>query len=114
MQIRSLSQIRPQQMTGTGYSKVTGRLAAGPREGCRRISLRQLVIQPGGHTPRESCRGERVFLVLAGAAEVVDADGFAHEISGGDVIIVPAWEMFHFQNRGGSDLSLVLLSGPDQ
>ncbi|HRY61292.1 MAG TPA: cupin domain-containing protein [Candidatus Fermentibacter sp.] len=114
MIIRSSSDVRPQHLSDTGYSKVASRLLAGTRDGCNKITLRMLTIQPGGHIPREAARGERVIYVLSGGGEYVDADGFAHEMNAGDTAAVPAWEVFHMQNRSGGDLVLLIAAGPNQ
>jgi quercetin dioxygenase-like cupin family protein len=114
MIIRSSSEVRPQHLSDTGYSKVASRLLAGTRDGCNKLTVRLLTLQPGGHIPREAARGERVFYVMSGTGEYVDADGFAHEMYAGDVAVVPAWEVFHMQNRSSSDLVLLLASGPNQ
>jgi len=114
MIIRSSSGVRPQHLSDTGYSKVASRLLAGTRDGCNKITVRMLTLQPGGHIPREAARGERVIFVLEGSGEYVAADGFAHEMKPGDVAAVPAWEVFHMQNRSSSDLVLLISSGPNQ
>jgi quercetin dioxygenase-like cupin family protein len=108
MIIRAVSEVRPQVLADSGYSKVSGRLLAGPRDGCNRFTFRMLTLQPGGHTPREGAKGDRVFHVLSGSGECVDPDGFAHEIGAGDTVFVPAWEVFHMQNRTKQDLVLLL------
>lgn len=114
MIIRSSTEVRPQHLADTGYSKVASRLLAGTRDGCNKLTFRMLTLQPGGHIPREAARGERVLYVLSGAGEYVDADGFAHEMGVGDVAAVPAWEVFHMQNRSSTDLVLLLAAGPNQ
>jgi len=98
-------------MSDPGFSRVTSRVLAGPRDGCNRLIVRYLSIAPGGHTSRESVGLERVHFVVSGHGEFVDPDGFAHEVSPGDVIIVQAWELHHFQNRTAESLGVILLSG---
>jgi len=110
--IRSTDSVRPQHHSDPGWSRVVSRLLAGPRDGCNRISLRRVDVQPGGHTPRDTSPSERVFLVLSGRGECVDPDGFASEIGPGDTVIVLPWELFHLQNRTAQDLVLLMASGP--
>jgi quercetin dioxygenase-like cupin family protein len=110
MIVRSLDSVRPQHLTGSGFSRVVLKILSGPRDGCNKFTTRLFTIQPGGHTPRDSAASERVFYVLSGTGECVDVDGFAREIVPGDSIVVPPWEMFHLQNRSSGDLSVLLVS----
>ena len=101
--------VRAQTVSDSGASKVLKRILIGEKEGSNRIVLRMFTIRPGGHTPRHTHEMEHVVYVVEGEGEVVDCDGFAHELKPGDCAFVPPYDLHHFQNRNGSDFTFLCI-----
>ena len=96
---KTSGKIRIQQVSDSGTSKVIKKVLLGERDGSNRIVLRQFTIRSNGHTSRTSRKTEHILFITKGKGEVVDGDGFAHELVPGDCVFIPAFELFHLQNR---------------
>ena len=110
--IKKSADVRPQTVSDSGASKVLKRILIGEKEGSNRIVLRMFTIRPGGHTPRHTHEMEHVVYVVDGEGEVVDSDGFAHELKPGYCAFVPPFDLHHFQNRNRKDFTFLCIIRP--
>ncbi|MBN1435091.1 cupin domain-containing protein [Candidatus Fermentibacterales bacterium] len=109
--VKKSTEVRPQEVRDSGASKVQKRILVGEKEGSNRIVMRMFTIRPGGHTPRHTHEMEHVIYVVEGEGEVVDGDGFAHELRPGYCAFVPPYDLHHFQNRTERNFSFLCIIG---
>jgi gentisate 1,2-dioxygenase len=68
------------------------------------------VITPGGRTTSHAHTWWHLYVVRSGTGTVVfDELDETADLNPGDIMLIPAWSMHHFENRGGSQ-DLVLLN----
>jgi quercetin dioxygenase-like cupin family protein len=104
--IRNLGDVEPRPVEMDGVSGVRMALMVGRTDGAPHFSLRQFLVEPGGHTPRHSHDYEHEVYVVEGGGTVL-LNGEELTIRAGDVIYIPADHEHQF--RATSDASLRFL-----
>lgn len=101
--IRSLSEAaagaKPVAMDGVKGVRMA--MMVGREQGAPNFSMRQFVVEPGGHSPRHSHDYEHEVYIVSGGGTVL-LGGKEHAIKAGDVVYVPADEEHQFRAGTGS------------
>lgn len=100
----------------TEYGTVTLSTPDGSFEVIPGTSMTFQVVKPGERTTPHSHTWWHLYLVRSGAGSVVfDESHGATEVDSGDVVLIPAWAVHHFENRGADeDLLLINISNLPQ
>jgi quercetin dioxygenase-like cupin family protein len=98
---------KPRDTREHGSSGVLETIIASQKEGCNRISVRALTLRKGGHSPLRDTAAETVYMVLEGILLLVDGDGFLHNLSAGDTVIIRPHEK-HILRNETDDVTRVL------
>ncbi len=108
MVIRNIDEVERTPVAMDGVKDVTMALMVGREHGAPHFSLRQFMVQPGGHTPRHQHDYEHEVFVVSGAGTVL-LGGSERAIKGGDVIYVPADHEHQFKATGSAPLRFLCL-----
>lgn len=108
MLIRNIEQIplKPVEMPGAQGAHMA--VMVGRADGAPNFALRQIQVQPGGHTPLHSHDYEHEVFVVDGAGTIL-LEGAYRPIRKGDVIYVPAHEEHQFKATPSDTLRFLCL-----
>jgi quercetin dioxygenase-like cupin family protein len=104
--IRGLGETEVRTAETPGVKGVKMAVVVGREDGAPHFSMRQFVVEPGGHSPRHSHDYEHEVYIVKGGGTVL-LGGKEHPIKAGDVVYVPADEEHQFKgapeigNAGG-------------
>lgn len=98
--IRNLGEVSPRPVDMEGVRGVKMALMVGREHGAPHFSLRQFIVEPGGHTPRHSHDYEHEVYVVNGGGTIL-LNGREQQIKAGDVIYVPADHEHQFKAQQG-------------
>ncbi|MHC4975616.1 MAG: cupin domain-containing protein [Planctomycetota bacterium] len=96
-----------------GASRVSLSVMIGREDGAPHFAMRQICVEPGGHTPRHSHDYEHEVVVLDGQGTLL-LHGQEHPIKKGDCLYVPADEEHQFKPTGDSTLRFLCLVPVDR
>ncbi|MBN2380683.1 cupin domain-containing protein [candidate division WOR-3 bacterium] len=108
MLVRSITEVKQDQVETEGASGVKIRWLISADEGAPNFAMREFEIEPGGHTPYHSHDWEHEVFVLSGEGTAV-SEGKEHPIKKGMVVFVPGREMHNFKNTGSETLRFLCL-----
>jgi len=110
MIVRRPEEVDAQPMTMPGAQGVTMKLMVGRDDGAPNFAMRLFTVQPGGQTPKHAHNYEHEVMVVAGQAQVYDAD-LDHErpAAAGDVLFIPANQTHQFRNITDGPLQFMCL-----
>ncbi len=94
--------VKPVQMDGVKGVKMA--IMVGREDGAPNFSLRQFIVEPGGHSPRHSHDYEHEVFIVEGSGTVL-LNGKEQPIKAGDVVYVPADHEHQFRAAGASPTS---------
>ncbi len=100
MIIRKLSDVQPTAVDMDGIKGVTKQLVLGSGDGVPNFSFRVFTVEPGGHTPLHRHEVEHLNFILSGEGALMDENGRANDLAGGDFAFVPPHETHQFRNSG--------------
>jgi quercetin dioxygenase-like cupin family protein len=107
--IRNIADVQPRPVEMAGVKDVRMAMMVGREHGAPHFSLRQFVVQPGGHTPRHSHDYEHEVFVVEGGGTIL-LNGREQQIRAGDVIYVPADHEHQFKaQQSAGDVGLRFL-----
>ncbi|OKJ99619.1 hypothetical protein AMK26_26735 [Streptomyces sp. CB03234] len=100
----------------TEYGTLTLASPEGRHEIVPGTSMTFQVVRPGGRTTPHAHSWWHLYFVRSGAGTVVfDETGESTELSGGDILLIPAWSAHHFENHeADGDLLLLNMSNLPQ
>ena len=108
--IRNLTDAAPKPGDMPGVQGVRMAVMCGREHGAPNFSLRQFVVDAGGHSPRHSHDYEHEVFVVQGGGTVL-LDGQERPIRAGDVVFVPADHEHQFKAGTGGMTFLCLVPG---
>ncbi len=106
--IRNIDESEMSPVAMDGAENVTMAMMVGRADGAPNFSLRQFRVSPGGWTPQHSHDYEHEVFVVAGRGTVL-LEGEDRDVSGGDVIYVPADSLHQFRADKGDELRFLCL-----
>jgi quercetin dioxygenase-like cupin family protein len=106
--IRNLDDAEPRPVDMAGVQGVKMAMMVGREHGAPHFSMRQFVVEPGGHTPRHSHNYEHEVFIVGGGGTIL-LNGEEQPIRSGDVIYVPADHEHQFKAGTGGDVGLRFL-----
>jgi len=106
MVIRNLDRTETEPMDSPDVQGVRMAVMAGREDGAPNFAIRQIVVEPSGHTPLHSHDYEHEIVVLEGRGTAT-LEGEVREIAPGDVLFIPPEREHQF--RASSDASLRFL-----
>jgi len=100
MLIRNIdsAQMKPVEMEGT--QGATMAVMVGREDGAPNFALRQIAVDPNGHTPRHAHDYEHEVFIVSGSGTIL-LDGEDQTLTQGDVVYVPADHEHQF--RAGAE-----------
>lgn len=108
MLIRNIDEVERREAPVAGAERVSMAIMVGRADGAPHFSMRQFVVEPGGHTPRHSHDYEHEVYVVSGRGTVL-LGGQERAVRAGDVIYVPADAEHQFRASGGDALRFLCL-----
>ncbi|MEM2688614.1 MAG: cupin domain-containing protein [Candidatus Bathyarchaeia archaeon] len=108
MKIFHYSEIKAENATEEGASKLKVRWLITKDTGAPNFAMRLFEIEPGGHSPLHAHPWEHEVFVLEGEGTVVGSDG-EKRFKAGDVIFVPPNEKHQFRNDGNRIVKFLCL-----
>lgn len=110
MLLRSPDQVDAQVIQMPGAHGVTMWLMVGRDDGAPNFAMRLFEVEPGGETPRHSHNYEHEVLIVAGTAQVYDAQQDAERsASAGDTLYIPANQTHQFRNTSTQPLKFMCM-----
>jgi quercetin dioxygenase-like cupin family protein len=106
--IRNLADAATKPVEMAGVKGVTMAVMVGREHNAPNFSMRQFIVEPGGHSPRHSHDYEHEVFVVSGGGMVL-LDGSERPIRAGDVIYVPADHEHQFRAGEGGMKFLCLV-----
>lgn len=95
----------------TEYGSLTVALPGGDNEIVPGAALTFQIVPPGGRTTPHSHSWWHLYFVRSGTGSVVfDTSVDAAELAGGDLLLIPAWSVHHFENHAENDLLLLSMT----
>jgi|GEM_PF-467189 len=107
--IRSRREAGWRRCEGAGWRRASQSILAGPAQGSNSVTVRKLMLDAEGATPRRNYSGMRIASILSGSILLMDGDGATHLLQEGDTVIIDPDERHHFVNGGSSPASLILI-----
>lgn len=108
MLIRNIHDTPRSPIDMPGVEGASMAVMVGSNDGAPNFALRQIRVEPGGHTPRHSHDYEHEVFVVDGSGTVL-LEGAENPIRAGDVILVPANEVHQFKAATGHALHFLCL-----
>ncbi len=108
MKVQSVESHEQKIVAMDGASGTKMRMLIGPDDGAGTFHMRQIEVQPGGHTPHHSHDYEHEILVLSGSGTARSEQG-DRPMATGDVIYVAPNEKHQFVNAGPDPLTFICL-----
>jgi quercetin dioxygenase-like cupin family protein len=108
MKIKPTESVESNPVDMEGASGVAMRLLVSDADGAPNFTMRQFVVEPGGHTPKHTHPYEHEVYVVSGSGVALEGD-VEHAITGGDVVFVRPGEVHQFRNSGDSPMTFLCL-----
>ena len=86
--------------------RVTVRWLIGPQEKAPHFAMRYFEVEPGGRTSLDSHEHDHGVMILGGTGRVLLGDDEV-EVSFGDVVYIPPYELHQFKNVGREPLGFL-------
>ncbi len=110
MIVRRPEEVDAKPMTMPGAHGVTMRLMVGRDDGAPNFAMRLFTVEPGGQTPKHAHNYEHEVMIVAGQAQVYDAQLDAERPAAtGDVLFIPANQTHQFRNPAPTPLQFICL-----
>ncbi|MFG0256384.1 MAG: cupin domain-containing protein [Phycisphaerales bacterium JB043] len=106
--IRNVDSTRCSRADMEGAEGVSMSIMIGRQDGAPNFAMRQICVEPGGHTPRHSHDYEHEVVVLDGEGTLL-LHALEHPIKPGDCLYVPADEEHQFRSTNNTTLRFLCL-----
>ncbi len=93
-------------VTGPGVAGVSGKILVGPLDGAPNFRIRYFRIEPGGHSALERHGHDHGVYILHGHGRVRMGEEEV-EVSPGDAVYIPGWELHQFSAVGDEPLGFL-------
>lgn len=114
MKIISINDAPAQAVVMEGAAHATKRLPIARADGSPSFSVRVFTLGPGGHTPYHSHAWEHLNYIISGEGELVDAEGKAQTLKGGDFALVLPGEKHQYRNSHASSSFIMMCAVPSE
>ncbi len=100
MLVRNIDSVDLEDVTMEGTCGAKMAVMVGRDDGAPNFALRQIVVEPDGHTPHHAHDYEHEVFVVSGTGTII-IDDETHALKAGDVVYVPADHQHQF--RAGTE-----------